>query len=279
MSRAPRREVRVPGVLRLSWERTRIELKQFFRQTDALFFSMLLPVLLVVIFSTVFGGEEIVGPPGTDPVPFPQYFASGMIAAGVMSTTFASLSMSIALERDQGVLKRLAGTPLPKSAYFAGKISLALVTSLLQTAIILALGLAFFDMSLPSDPGLYLLFAWVFLLGVAACSLLGIAYTRLIRNASAGAAVVQPPFLTLQFISGVFFQYSAIPGWLKVVASIFPLKWMAQGFRQVFLPDWVAVDDYGGSWQTGWVAAVLVGWFLASFLLSRYTFRWSREGS
>lgn len=276
MSPNPARRRR--GTARLGWERTRIELKQFFRQPDALFFTMLLPVLLVVIFSTVFGGEEIVGPPGTDPVPFPQYFASGMIAAGVMSTTFASLAMGIALEQDQGLLKRLAGTPLPKSAYFIGKIGLAVVTSVLQTAIILALGLAFFDMSLPSEAGLYLLFGWVFLLGVAACSMLGIAYTRLIRNASAAAAVVQPPFLTLQFISGVFFQYSAIPGWLKVVASLFPLKWMAQGFRQVFLPDWVAIDDYGGSWQTEWVAIVLIAWLAGSFLVARSTFRWTREG-
>ena len=264
----------MPGIMRLSWSRAAIELKQFFRQSDAVFFSFLLPVLLVLIFSTVFGDEEIVGPPGTTPVPFPQYFLPGMIAAGIMSTTFASLASGIALEQHEGLLKRLAGTPLPKTAYFAGKVSLALVTSAMQTAVIIGLGLAFFGMSLPDELFAYVLFAWAFLLGVAACSLLGIAYTRLIRNASAAAATVQPPFLTLQFISGVFFVYSQIPGWLQIVAAVFPLKWMAQAFRQVFLPEWIAAHDYGGSWQTSEIAAVLLAWALASMVIARLTFRW-----
>ncbi len=268
---------RLPGLVQLSVSRAVIELKQFFRASDAVFFTFLLPVLFVVIFSTVFD-EDIEGPPGVEPVPFSQYFVSGMIAAGVMATSFTSLATSISNEQYNGLLKRLGGTPLPKTAYFAGKIVLALVTSLLQAAIILGIGIAFFGMSLPSEPEMWGLFAMVFVLGVASCSLLGIAYTRLIRNANSAAAVVQPPYLVLQFISGVFFVYNEVPAYLRVVASLFPLKWMVQGFRQVFLPDWVAVDDYGGSWQTGWVAVVLIGWAIGSLVLARRTFRWDRSG-
>jgi ABC-2 type transport system permease protein len=137
-------------------------------------------------------GDDIEGPPGVEPVPFPQYFAAGMIAAGIMSTSFTALAISIANEQHNGTLKRLGGTPLPKTAYFAGKVMLALITSALQTAIILGIGIAFYDMSLPSDPGLLALFAGVFVLGVASCSMLGIAYTWVIRNANSAAAVVQP---------------------------------------------------------------------------------------
>lgn len=266
----------LPGLLSYCMGRARVELRQFFRSGDQVFFSFLLPVLFVVIFSTVFD-EEIEGPPGTNPVPFPQYFAAGMIAAGIMSTTFSSLAVSISVEQFNGTLKRLAGTPLPRTAYFFGKLTLAAVTSFIQTCIILAIGISFFDMSLPSDPALWALFAVVFVLGVASCSLLGIAYTALIRSATSGATVVQPPFLVLQFISGVFFVYSGIPGFLQVVASIFPLKWMVQGMRQVFLPDWVAVDDYGGSWQTEWVIVVLGAWLVASFLIALRTFKWDRS--
>jgi ABC-2 type transport system permease protein len=261
----------------LSWARTVVELKQFFRLPDAVFFSFLLPVLFVVIFSSVFD-EDIEGPPGVEPVPFPQYFAAGMIAAGIMATSFTSLATSIANEQHNGTLKRLGGTPLPKTAYFAGKVMLALITSGLQTAIILGIGTAFYDMSLPSDPALLGLFGAVFVLGVASCSMMGIAYTWLIRNASAAAAVVQPPYLVLQFISGVFFVYSDVPRFLQVVASLFPLKWMVQGLRQVFLPDWIAVDDYGGSWQTEWVIVVLIGWTVGSVLVAQRTFRWDRSG-
>ncbi|MDZ7727441.1 MAG: ABC transporter permease [Dehalococcoidia bacterium] len=267
----------MPGLLHYCRARASVEIRQFFRTGDAVFFSFLLPVLFVFIFATVFSGD-IEGPPGTEPVPFSQYFVAGIIAAGVMSTTFASLAISISIEQHNGALKRLQGTPLPRTAYFAGKLALAIVTSFAQTAIILAIGMTFYGMSLaqqtrPSRGR----FALVFIFGVSSSSLLGIAYTALIRSATSGATVVQPPFLILQFISGVFFVYSDVPRFLQVVASVFPLKWMVQGFRQVFLPDWVAVDDYGGSWNTEWVLVVLIGWAIASFLIARYTFRWDRS--
>jgi len=265
-----------PNLLRLCGSRTVVELRQFFRTPEMVVFTFLLPVLFVVIFSTVFTGD-ITGPPGAEPVPFPQYFVAGMIAAGIMSTTFTSLATSIALEQHEGLLKRLSGTPLPRTAYFAGKVALATITSALQTTIILAIGVALFGMTLPSELSRWLVFGWAFVLGVCACSLLGIAYTRLIPNATSANAIVQPPYLTLQFISGVFFQYRDIPPFLQVIASIFPLRWMVQAFRYVFLPDWVSVDDYGDSWNLQLVALVMTAWLVAAFVLSRLFFRWNRE--
>lgn len=266
-----------PSLASLSLSRVQVEIKQFVRQPDAVFFTFLLPVFFVVIFGTVFSDEISGGPPGSEPVPFSQYFAAGMIAAGIMSVTFASLAISVAIEQHDGSLKRLAATPLPRSAYFAGKIGLALISSIFQVVVILTIGLAFYDMSLPTDPALYGLFAVVFLLGVSSCSLLGIAYTGFISSASSATAVVQPPYLVLMFISGVFFVYSSIPAWLQAIAAIFPLKWLVQGMRQVFLPDWVATEDYGGSWQTEWVIAVLAAWLVVSYLVARFTFRWDRS--
>lgn len=96
-----------PGRLaRLSFERTRIELRQFFRSPEQVFFTFLLPVLFVVIFSTVFSGA-IDGPPGTEKVEFAQYFVPGMIATGIVSATFASLAMTVSLEQHDGLLRRL----------------------------------------------------------------------------------------------------------------------------------------------------------------------------
>ena len=277
-TRSPARNFRPNApdrLVRLALERTRIELRQFFRTPEQVFFTFLLPVLFVVIFSTIFSGE-IDGPPGAGKVEFAQYFVPGMIATGIVSATFASLAMTVSLEQHEGLLRRLSGTPLPRSAYFAGKIGLALVTSLLEVVLILGIGVIAYGVKLPTEPMKWLVFAAVFFLGVASCSLLGIAYTRLIRTGSSAPAVVQPPYLTLQFISGVFLQYSQVPGFLKAVASIFPLKWMVQGYRYVFLPEWVAQDDYGGGWQVERVFAVLVLWFLVSFVLARAFFKWNR---
>ncbi|MBK6563245.1 ABC transporter permease [Candidatus Amarobacter glycogenicus] len=128
-----------PGrLVRLSFERTRFELQTFFRTPEQVFFTFLLPVLFVLIFSTIFSGA-IDGPPGAEPVQFAQYFVPGMIATGVVSATFASLAMTVAMEQHEGLLRRLSGTPLPRSAYFAGKVGLALVTSFLDVVLILAI--------------------------------------------------------------------------------------------------------------------------------------------
>jgi ABC-2 type transport system permease protein len=263
-------------VLRLGWSRTVVEVKQFFRNPQLAFFTFSLPVLLLVIFGMIFN-RKIDGPPGTEPVPFRQYFVAGMIAAGVVSTTFTNLAMTISIEQHDGLLKRLSGTPLPKASYFIGKIGLAIVTSAAQTGIMLAIGATFFGLHLPSQPGHWFVFAWVFVLGIAGCSLLGIAYTRIIPNSQAASAIVQPPYLVLQFISGVFFVYGDLPPILRTVGLLFPLKWMAQGFRYVFLPDWFKAKEQGGTWDLPVVAAVLAAWIAAGFVLAVRGFRWTRE--
>lgn len=276
MTAAAARQPGLPLTLRLGMERARVELLQFYRTPELVVFTFLLPVLFVVIFSTVFSGD-IDGPQGQR-VAFSQYFVAGMLAAGIVSTTFTSLAMTISVEQGNGLLKRLAGTPLPRASYFIGKVTLATLTSAIQAAIILVIGAAAYGVELPTSVAPWAVFAWVFVLGVSSCSLLGVAYTRLIPDPTSATAIVQVPYLTLQFISGVFFQYSTIPGWLKFVASLFPLKWMAQGFRYVFLPDWVAVSDYGGEWHIERVALVLAAWTAGAFLLSLMFFRWQRPG-
>jgi len=262
--------------LRLGWRSTKVEVKQFFRNAQLVFFTFSLPILLLVIFGSIFSGH-IDGPPGTTPVPFKQYFVSGMIAAGIVSTTFTSLAITISIEQHEGLLKRLAGTPLPKASYFIGKIGLAIVSTACQTALMLGIGALFFGLSIPTDGMRWLVFAWVFVLGITAGSLLGIAYTRIIPNASSAAAIVQPPYLVLQFISGVYFVFSDLPIVLQSIAVVFPLKWMAQGFRYVFLPDWFGAKEQGGEWHLERVALVLGAWSVVAFVLAARMFVWGEE--
>ena len=83
--------------------------------------------------------------------------------------------------------------------------------------------------------------------------------------------------LLLQFISGVYLQFSMLPEWLQNVASIFPLKWMAQGMRAVFLPESFATLEQTGDWNLPWVAIVMAVWFVVGLLLCALTFRWIRK--
>ncbi|MFC5379187.1 ABC transporter permease [Aquipuribacter nitratireducens] len=249
--------------------RTRVELLQFFRERDAVIFNLLFPVILLVIFGSVFDAEL----PGG--VPFTQYFVAGIAAAGVLLTSFQAMAIELCIERDNGTLKRLRTTPMPPVAFFLGKIGQVLATTALQLVLLLTVAVLFFDVTLPSGADLWARFAWIVVLGTAAGTVLGIAFSSVPPNARSASAVVTPPMIVLQFISGVYFVVSDLPDWMLDVASLFPLKWMAQGMRSVFLDDtgWLQVEP-SGSWQTTETAVVLVVWLVAGLVLARLTFRW-----
>lgn len=267
---APRAAAPLPGALRLGLARAGLEIKQFFRSRDAVVFNFALPAVLMCLFASIFK-DKVQGAGG---ITVSQLYVAAMIGAGLMSTAFSSLAINIAVERDEGALRRLRGVPMPRSAYFLGKIGLVLVTGIAETVLLLAVGTAFFDLHLPHSAAKWLTFSWVFLLGLTACALLGIAASSGPRNSKSAAAVIQLPFLVLQFISGVYISIDTIPNGMLSVGSVFPLKWMCQGFRGVFLPDQAKVLEAAGSWEYGRIALVLGAWCVAGLLLCLTTFRW-----
>ncbi|MGE5596572.1 MAG: ABC transporter permease [Hyphomicrobiales bacterium] len=264
-----------PPLLRLSWNRLVVETKIFFRSPEQVFFTFSLPVLLLLLFGAVFSGDIDVDE--THSIDFTTYFLPGIIAMGVMSTTFVNLAMSLSVEQKDGLLKRLAGTPLPRSAFFIGRIGSALLVTAIQTALMLAVGRLAFDVGLPATGERWAVFLVLLVLASGVGAVSGIAYTRIIRDARTAAAIVQPPFLVLQFISGVFFRYADVPGWLQAIASVFPLRWIAQGFRYAFLPDRMGEVEYSSTWGWQWPLGITALWLVVSFVLALRFFRWDRQ--
>lgn len=261
-----------PSTLRLGLSRGRLELKSFFRSKEAVVFTFAFPILLLLLFGSIFDGTI----EGTD-ISYKQVLVAGVIAAGVMSVSFSSLAMSIAIERDDGTIKRLAGTPMPKAAYFIGKVTLSFVSALAETALLLVIGVALFGLTIPTDPSRWAIFVTVFVLGVVSCSLIGVAYGTIPRTAKSAAAIVNPPFVILQFISGVWVLDAMLPEPLRALGALFPLKWMVQGFRSVFLPDAFAAAEPAGSWQTPLTIGVLAAWVVAGSVLCLVSFRWKTK--
>ncbi|MEU5027437.1 ABC transporter permease [Streptomyces milbemycinicus] len=266
---------RLPGAWSVGLRRGALELRQFFRRRDQVVFTFAFPIVFLFLFASIFG-DDVAGAGVTAS----QLYASAMIAAGVMSTSFQSLGVSIAVEREEKVLRRLRGTPMHPAAYFLGKLWLVLVTGVAETAALLFVGAAFFDLRLPTGADRWLTFGWVFVLGLTGCALLGIAVSSVPRSGRSATSVVVLPFLVLQFISGVFISVDTLPGWMLDVAALFPLKWMCQGFRGVFLPESAAVLEQAGAWEYGRIALVLGAWCVGGLLLCLMTFRWKtrRDG-
>ena len=257
--------------MRLGLRQGALEIKQFLRSREQVMFTLAFPSLVLLLFGSLFSGD--IG----DGVKFTQYFVTGMIATGLMTAGFQALAIQIPMERDRGVLKRLLGTPMPKWVYFAGKVLMVAFIAVLETALLLAVAVLLYDLRLPDTGGRWLTFAWVSALGVTACTLCGVAFSSVARTGRSAPAVVTPVALILQFISGVFFVFTSLPGWMQNVAAVFPLKWLCQGLRSVFLPESFGAQEPGGSFDLPRVALVLGAWCVLALVLCLTTFQWTTK--
>lgn len=262
---------KIPSALSLGFRRGGLEIRQFARQRESVVFTLFFPVILLFIFGSVFKNTIAPG------VTFSQYFVAGMIASGLVNTGFQALAITIPLERDFGALKRLRGTPMPASSYFIGKAILVSVSMVVQILMLLGFGVIFFGLKMPTDVSKWIEFAWLVLLGSAGSTALGIAFSIVPKSGRGASAVVSPIVIILQFFSGVFFIFTQLPYWMQQIAAIFPLKWLTQGMRSVFLPDSFAGQEVAKSWETGRTFVILVLWLIIGVFFSVRKFKWDRD--
>jgi len=262
---------------RVCLARVQVELRQFFREREAVVFIFAFPVVMLVIFASAFASQRDFVNGGGGSIGAAQYYLTGMISTGIMLTSFQNLATFIAVERDDGTLKRLHGTPMPPIAFFIGKIGQVLVTTAVQLALLIVVAHVGYGVALPATLGHWVRFGWLLLLGSAAGTVLGIAFSSVPRSGRSASALVTPIVIVLQFISGVYFTYGDLPAWMRGVASVFPLRWMAQGMRSVFLPPELVAAEPGGSWHLGTGAVVLAVWFVGGLALAVRSFRWMRR--
>jgi ABC-2 type transport system permease protein len=267
-----------PGrTLRLGLSRVGYETRAYFRQGDSVFFTFLFPLVFLTIFSVAFSETTFGKDASGHAVTAAEFYLPAMLAAGLLLSGLQNMAIDIAGEKSDGTLKRLGGSPLPVFSYFIGKLGQVLVTGILQAALLLLVAATIFQVKLPTDPARWLTFAWVFVLGVTTCAVLGIALSSVPRTGKSATAVIIPITLVLQFISGVYLSFTQLPDWLQNFASIFPLKWLAQGMRSVFLPDGFKTLEPGGTWNLAGVLVATLIWLVVGLVLCRITFRWIRK--
>lgn len=236
------------------WRQLRFERRQFWRNPSAAFFNFLLPLLLLFLVASVYAddAEEL------------DVLIPGIAGMAVMATTFTALAFNVTFLREQGILKRMRGTPIPAPAYLGGLLGSAVINAVLQVALIVAIGNLVYGVSWPLDPLALALFTAV---GVAAFAALGIAFSHLIPNFDAAAAYVNLVFLPLIFISGVFYSAESLPPALEAVAEALPLKHVIDGLHGAIVTGAGVTENLG--------ALALVGaWGAAGIVLAVRFFRW-----
>jgi ABC-2 type transport system permease protein len=256
-----------------SLSRGQVEVLQFFRNRDSVVFTLALPVVLLALLASIFSGSVA----GTG-VTYSQVYTAALLAGGLASTSFLNLGIAISNERENGTLKRLAGTPMPRSAYFLGKVIVVLVASVLEVILLIAVGHFAYNVALPGSIGRWWTFVWVTLLGGTAMTLLGVAASSLPRSARSAAAVLNLPFLVLEFISGIFVPFTSLSHGLYSFAGLFPLRWLAEGYRSALLPSYFQKVEPGHVWNHEQIALVLAIWCVIGLVASVKTFRWTGRG-
>ena len=243
----------------------RSDLKIFVRSPAALFFTAILPVIFLTMFVAIFGNSPAGGDYGDIRISTLQVPA--FIALAVVSASFVSLAIGLTHVREMGVLKRVRATPAPPGIVFAGRIGTAVVSALVVTTILCAIGALAFGVTLPSEtlPGLLV----TLLVGAGAFCALGIAYTRLIPSDDAAPAMTNAVVLPLYFISGVFVPVSQLPEGLRSVAGVLPVKPFVDGLTTAFDPRTTGLGFEVGD------LLVLAAWGVAGLLLALRFFVWT----
>ena len=260
------RDWEIAPVLRLALHQAHYDLRAFVRNNQSRFFTLALPVIFLVIFSSVFGGaHNTVKVPGGR-IPSREYYVPGIIALGIISASFVNLVISVTVQRESGVLKRRRATPIPAVSIIAGRALTAMLIALFITGVLLGLGWAFFKAHVPAHtaPALVVTVA----LGAAVFCCLGYALASLIHNDEAAQPITQAVMLPLYFISGVFVPASILPHWLIDVAKIFPVRHLAAALLSAYNPYTKGAGFAGGD------LLVLAAWGVVGLAIALRRFSW-----
>jgi ABC-2 type transport system permease protein len=248
--------------MRLFVHELRVEQKLFWRNREAAFFTFALPVVFFLIFGAIYGNDTIKD--GQTRVKGAAFLEVGMIGYGVAATAFAGLAITMVIRRENGVLKRVRGTPLPPATYLCAVLASTLIVFALQAALIIVLGRVLYGVHPPHVPGWTLL---TLLLGAGAFAALGLAITGAVHSAEGSSAVVNAVYLPMAIISGTFFSQNSYPHFLKVIADVLPLTYFTRLSRDVML--------HGKAlWHSPGPVLWVVGWGIAGLLVAIRRFRW-----
>ena len=200
----------------LTWRQYRLERRMFWRNPSAAFFNFLLPLLFLAFSGAIFSGSQA----NLDVI------VPGIAGMAVMTTTFVALAMQVTFLREQGILKRLRGTPLPMGAYLGGLALHSVTNTVVQVAIITVAGRLLFGVEWPPEPVALVVFLAA---GVVTFAALGVALSHVIPNFDSAPAYVNAIFLPVVFVSGVFYDAEAAPAVLRDVAQALPLTHLIDG--------------------------------------------------
>jgi ABC-2 type transport system permease protein len=246
----------------LALHQFRFDQKVFWRNPASVFFTVMLPLIFLFIFATIFGNDEI----EKRGVNTTTYYVPAIITLAVISAATQSLAINLAQDREAGQLKRTRGTPLPTAFFVAGRVGNYLVIAVLMVVLLAVVGKLVYDVSIPVETIPAVIFT--LLVGAFSFCCLGFALTAAIPSEDAAPPIALAILLPLYFISGVFIPDSEIPSGVLQVADVFPVRHFFEAFFTAWDPN-----TTGAGFEFGHLA-IVAGWGLLGLLIAVRFFRW-----
>jgi ABC-2 type transport system permease protein len=239
-------------------QQVRNEQRLFWRNREAAIFVFVFPPLLYLLLGAVYG-DDIDGRPAGD------VLLAGLIGYGCANTAFGGLAITQVIRRENGILKRLRGTPLPAATYLLAAVVSILLVFVAQMLLTLALGMTLYGANGPArwaELGLLVLFGGLAFAG------LGFGAAALIRSAEGSSAVVNLVILPMAFLSGSFGPTRSYPQVLQTIADVLPLTYYNQLLKRAYLLDSSIFGDAKA-------IAVVAAWGIAGYLVAWRRFTWT----
>ena len=251
----------------LALHQFRFDQRTFWRNPASVFFTVALPLIFLLIFATIFGNETIDELGG---IKTTTYYVPAIVTLGVVSATLQSLAVNLTVDRENGILKRSRGTPLPTWAFFAGRVGNSIVVSVLLLVAVTAIGRLVYGFEVPWErmPAVLVTLA----VGAASFFCLWVALTAAIPSEDAAAPIANVAVLPLYFLSGVFIPETEIPDGVLAFADLFPIRHFFEAFFSAFDPTTVGAGFDWGS------LGIVAAWGALGFVLALRYFRWTPRG-
>lgn len=250
-----------PSDFSLLWAQIRYQNKIFWRTPIAAFFTLVFPLMFLVLFTAIFGNEV-----NDNGITTAQFFAPNLAVFAAVSASYTNLAIGTAISRDNGILKRVRGTPLPPWIYLAGRIGSATYIAAIAVVVMLGVGMALYgvQVSWRSIPAAVV----AFLVGVGCFSALGMLVAALAPNGDSSPAITNATLLPLAFVSDIFFDVENPPRWMDLIGDFFPLKHFAIAFRDPLNPMLSGLQFHWG--RLGYMAL----WGIVAVMAAIRFFRW-----
>ncbi len=237
--------------------------KAFWRNPANAFFTFAFPLMFLVIFTALFGGDtqRVAG----REIATSTFYVGAILTFSIITATYTNLSINLTFTRDLGILKRIRGAPMAAWSFMVGRIIHAILVTIVLVVIVVAFGALFYDAEVPSNtlPA----FLAAIALGAASFSALGLAITAVIPNPDAAPPIVNASILPLLFISGIFIPIQDPNAWYVTVAKAFPVYHFAQAMNSAYF-------SVSGSGFEGGHLLVVGAWGVAGTILAVLFFSW-----